>query len=96
MPSLVSLYLDNNVLAGEVPASLGALVSLNHLSASNNRISGAFPELANVTQLLHLDLSKNMLEAFLWPVAAPLTHLDLSDNRLSGSMPTINTEDMVY
>ncbi|GLT26036.1 hypothetical protein SLA2020_011260 [Shorea laevis] len=60
---LEDLWMEENLLEGDIPPSLGLLKSLVHLDLSRNNISGQIPKfLQNFTLLQNLNLSFNRLE----------------------------------
>lgn len=49
------LYLAGNKLVGSIPASLGGLTTLSHLSLAGNELSGTIPDnFGNLTLLQYL------------------------------------------
>ncbi|GFY80601.1 leucine-rich repeat protein kinase family protein [Actinidia rufa] len=78
-------------LTGYLPSELGAILSLQHLSLSNNNFSSLIPShLFNSLNILSLDLSRNSLSGPIPPQISylqNLSHLDLSSNLLNGSLP---------
>ena len=59
---LSTLYLDHNLLTGNIPRELGNVGSLRSMSLRENRLSGVvLPELGALTRLYYLDLSRNEL-----------------------------------
>ncbi|XP_020585907.1 receptor-like protein 12 [Phalaenopsis equestris] len=82
--------ISNNSFEGEIPISIGQLVSLEVLNLSRNHFTGKIlPQLGNLTQLKSLDLSMNNLSgkipAFICNMAN-LVMLSLSHNKLTGSI----------
>ncbi|KAJ9540410.1 hypothetical protein OSB04_026916 [Centaurea solstitialis] len=79
-----------------IPSFLGSLTNLRHLDLSSANLIGHIPhELANLSNLLRLNLSHNLLEGSLtFPFGdlTSLTHLDLSGNQFRGVVP----EDFWY
>ena len=88
---VVSLNLEENNLAGQLPAALGSLTSLWVLNLSRNGLTGTIPpELANLGVLGELNLSHNDLTGEIPPGLGDLRileRIDLSHNRLSGQIP---------
>ncbi|KAH6774942.1 Leucine-rich receptor-like protein kinase family protein [Perilla frutescens var. hirtella] len=89
---IVGIVLDNLGLSADVDLSvLANLTMLEHLSISNNSISGKLPEnLGNFKKLQHLDVSNNLFSSSL-PVdigkLALLQNLSLAGNNFSGLIP---------
>ena len=49
MGNIVILYLDNNKLTGEIPSSIGNLITLQRLYLINNCMTGEIPgEICNI------------------------------------------------
>ena len=63
LTKLSALYLQENLLEGAPPASLGALTGMKRLWLNDNRLTGAVPDLAALTDLDMLHLEKNALRA---------------------------------
>ena len=89
---VVSLYLYNNALSGQVPAQIGDLANLTWLDLNFNDLSGAIPaRLWDLTGLTRLNLGNNELSGSL-PAAVggltSLTYLHLGGNELSGPVPS--------
>ena len=84
--------LDNNRLAGPIPADLGGFSRLTHLQLRGNSLTGAIPaQLGNLQSLRVLRLSDNELTGTIPPEIGNLSQLDtlwLSHNRLSGRLPS--------
>ncbi|KAD5961719.1 hypothetical protein E3N88_13192 [Mikania micrantha] len=79
--------IDGNQLHGDLPTSIGNLISLETLS-----FGGQIPDaMGNLSSLTKLDLSSNMLEGVIPSSLGNCQHLlDLyiDDNRLNGKIPT--------
>ena len=90
--NVTDLLLDYNELSGLIPAELGNLTNLWHLSLRGNQLSGEIPyALGYLSNLSRLDLGNNELSG---PIPAELgnlrnlQHLSLRGNQLSGEIPT--------
>lgn len=85
------LYLFDNGLTGNLPASLGNLLNLRQLAVSNNQLTGSIPpEFGNLQSLELLHLFQNDLTGDIPPELGNLSHLtdlNLSQNLLSGIIP---------
>lgn len=86
------LDLNDNNLAGPLPAQLSSLTELRVLALARNAITGAIPTgLDSLAQLQTLDLSENSLTgtipAQMGNLAAVQT-LNLSNNQLTSAIPT--------
>ncbi|KAF5933566.1 hypothetical protein HYC85_029737 [Camellia sinensis] len=54
--------MDDNILSGPIPSSIGHLTNLTNLRLSSNRFNGSIPlEMGNLIQLAQLNLSHNLL-----------------------------------
>ena len=89
---VTELSLENQRVAGLVPAVIGDLGGLKVLDLSGNRLRGALPsEVGNLSVLTDLDLSGNNLSGGL-PSGlgrlGKLERLDLSGNGFSGGVPS--------
>ena len=86
------IKLQNNNLAGTIPASLGALDRLSTLILRDNKLKGIIPEeIGNLTNLSFLALYSNELEGRIpesFKNLINLNHLQLFRNKLSGPLPT--------
>jgi len=88
---VVSIYLPQNNLSGSLPASLGALTSLQTLNVSTNALTGPIPSLAALTALQNVSLEENTLRGSI-PSLSTLTNLvgfDVSANQLTGALPSL-------
>lgn len=95
----LSLNLSNNNLDGEIPATIGNLVSVQAIDLSVNRFSGIIPSsVGSCTALEYLNLSKNMIEGTIpesLKQIAYLKVLDVAFNQLTGSVPIWLANDSV-
>ncbi|MEZ4713946.1 MAG: Calx-beta domain-containing protein [Caldilineaceae bacterium] len=86
-----ALNLDDNQLAGSVPAQIGNLPYLVTLDLNSNQIGGAIPpEITFLARLQTLDLSINYLNGAIPSqigALTSLTHLYLGENELTGNAP---------
>ncbi len=88
---VVSLFLYENRLSGEIPAELGNLSSLEYLYLFETQLSGEIPaEFGSLSSLKQLYLYRNQLSgeipAWLGDLSS-LERLYLSENQLSGEIP---------
>ena len=78
-------------LSGTIPADIGNLSAVRHISMNTNRITGTVPlEMGNLTDLTLLSLETNQLSGSVPTTLGNLTnvrHLILSFNRLTGTVP---------
>lgn len=88
---LISIYLNDNNLNGEIPAELGQLDHLEGLYLARNDLSGRIPqELGALQNLKALMLFDNDLTGSIPHQLGDLGNLEemrLGDNRLSGNIP---------
>ena len=88
---VLSLYLHDNQLSGEIPAELGNLANLELLGLYGNQLSGEIPaELGNLANLEGLYLDDNQLSGEIPPELGNLANLEglvLDGNQLSGEIP---------
>jgi len=90
---LKTLAIDDNILTGSV-APVAMMTTLEFLYAENNNFNGKLDDglLTDLTNLIEVDLSGNMLEASSLPphlfTHPKLRVLDLQDNLLAGSIPS--------
>uniref|UniRef100_A0A7C9CT53 Leucine-rich repeat-containing N-terminal plant-type domain-containing protein n=2 Tax=Opuntia streptacantha TaxID=393608 RepID=A0A7C9CT53_OPUST len=82
---------SNNGLEGEIPDSIGGLVSLRGLNLSHNHLTGQIPaSMGNLALLDFLDLSSNRLTGQIPEELVSLTFLgvfNVSANQLEGVIP---------
>ncbi len=85
------IYLDANGLAGNVPAELGQLATLETLSLAGNLLTGHIPaEIGNLKNLRNLLLAENRLTGGIPPELGQLVRLEvlaLNQNTLTGKLP---------
>uniref|UniRef100_A0A453DL21 Receptor kinase-like protein Xa21 n=1 Tax=Aegilops tauschii subsp. strangulata TaxID=200361 RepID=A0A453DL21_AEGTS len=89
---LVELFLDANILQGDLPNSIGDLPkSLEILLLRENKISGTVPkEIENLTNIKRLYMGNNLLTGSIPKSLGnlqELIELSLSQNKLSGQIP---------
>ncbi|KAI5004347.1 hypothetical protein ZWY2020_031590 [Hordeum vulgare] len=91
LTTLTAIDFSNNRLEGNIPESLGQLVSLHVLNISHNAFTGNIPShLGGMTDLESMDLSCNRLSGNIPQELENLTFLstlNLSDNQLAGMIP---------
>ncbi|RZC63747.1 hypothetical protein C5167_025534 [Papaver somniferum] len=89
-----SIDLSNNEFEGEIPETIGNLISLYVLNFSRNVLTGPIPStIGNLEQLESLDLSHNNLAGDIPYQLAQLSFLsvlNLSFNNLTGRIPSGN------
>ncbi|XP_020585909.1 receptor-like protein 12, partial [Phalaenopsis equestris] len=87
-----SIDISNNYFEGEIPISIGELVSLQVLNLSQNHLIGKIlPQLEHLLQLESLDLSMNNLSGKIPQELVSLhflSFLNLSYNKLVGEIPS--------
>lgn len=86
-----SIELGNNNLGGTIPAELGNLSALTHLTLTSNQIGGSIPpELGQLSSLVSLDLRDNQIYGGIPAQLGSLSHLEwlnLSENFVTGNIP---------
>ncbi|MCL7048407.1 hypothetical protein MKW94_013128 [Papaver nudicaule] len=88
--SLQHLSIDSNDLAGILPDDLWLLKQLNTLYMQDNSLSGSLIGVANLSNLVQIDLSQNMFSETLPDAFASLgklEYLNAHSNFLFGSLP---------
>ncbi|XP_047965521.1 LRR receptor-like serine/threonine-protein kinase FLS2 [Salvia hispanica] len=90
--SLTSIHLTSCGLYGVIPSQIGYLSNLSYLNVSHNHLlTSELPlSLANLSELLVLDLSSNEFYGGIPPYIGSLSnliHLNLSHNRLESDLP---------
>ncbi|KAL6139234.1 hypothetical protein ACLB2K_064511 [Fragaria x ananassa] len=87
----LSLNLSNNKFEGQLPASIGKLISVQAIDLSENKFSGLIPTLiGSCISLAYLNMSNNMFEGTIPDSLSLITHLevlDLAHNELNGTLP---------
>ncbi|KAK3425168.1 hypothetical protein EUGRSUZ_F01967 [Eucalyptus grandis] len=91
LPNLVYLALNNNLLYGSIPPSIGNLSKLTHLDFSYNELSGNIPtQLWSLRSLESLNLWKNNLNGSI-PSSignmSSLSRMIIGENPLVGPIP---------
>ena len=87
---VTDLELSGNNLRGTLPADLGTLSNLITLDLSDNRLSGAIPDLTALTRLTTLNLGDNQMSGTIPGDLGSLTGLktlSLRGNGLTGAIP---------
>jgi len=91
LTTLTAIDISDNALEGNIPTSIGNLLSLHVLNMSHNAFTGQIPpQLGSITALESLDLSSNMLSGEIPQELTDLTFLstlNLSNNQLDGRIP---------
>ncbi|CAA7049518.1 unnamed protein product [Microthlaspi erraticum] len=87
------LVFSSNGFLGQVPSSFSNLSQLTYLELSNNKLTGSFPLLRNLSMLESLDLSQNHFSGVLNSNSSlfelhQLRYLDLAFNSFSSSLPS--------
>ncbi|XP_047976216.1 leucine-rich repeat receptor protein kinase HPCA1-like [Salvia hispanica] len=81
--TLIHLLLENNLLTGEIPSTLGLVKALEVVRLDRNSLSGSVPEnLKNLTRVQELFLANNKLTGVLPNLTGMdlLNYVDLSNN----------------
>ena len=90
---LRELVLEDNNLAGSLPAAISQLAGLVELDLEDNELQGSIPStISQLVNLVELDLSDNDFEDGLqsidWTEMVQLVVLKLDSNRLTGDLPS--------
>ncbi|CDP21679.1 unnamed protein product, partial [Coffea canephora] len=88
---LTSLWLNDNIISGIIPDSVGKLVKMQELYLSENSFTGEIPStIGDISELQILVLEQNMLTGNI-PVSlsncSNLQGFTVTQNRLSGALP---------
>ena len=85
---LSNVYFGHNQLSGDIPAFGKGLDSLSIYSAGHNRLTGPFPDLSGLPQLVSIFLQNNQLSGTIPSLAGlPLTMIYLDHNAFTGDPP---------
>ncbi|XP_075497919.1 LOW QUALITY PROTEIN: protein STRUBBELIG-RECEPTOR FAMILY 3-like [Primulina tabacum] len=91
--TLVTFFLSDNKLTGNIPSSVSSLSKLSAMSLNNNELTGEIPDaFEGLTLLVNLDFSSNNLSGELPPSMgnlSALTTLHLQNNQLSGTLDVL-------
>ena len=92
MPFLRDVAMNNNLITGKIPESIGELQELENLLLYKNKLYGTIPSSLSRTHLINLVLYGNRLTGGI-PVSFgylfnTLLMLDVSFNRLNGEIPS--------
>ncbi|KAK8941527.1 Tyrosine-sulfated glycopeptide receptor 1 [Platanthera guangdongensis] len=92
LSNLTSLDLSNNLLTGDLPASISLMPFLSNLVLNNNNLTGVLPPaLANCVNLQMLNLRQNNFDGDLGAIdfsgLSNLSMLDLGNNNFTGNIP---------
>uniref|UniRef100_A0A0D9YBF2 Leucine-rich repeat-containing N-terminal plant-type domain-containing protein n=1 Tax=Oryza glumipatula TaxID=40148 RepID=A0A0D9YBF2_9ORYZ len=90
MTNLMDFSVSGNQLSGPVPLGLGALTKLTVLYLGQNNLTGIISEghLANLRNMVILDLSYTYLKVVVGSTWTPPFKLDISRNFLSAPLPS--------
>ena len=89
-PQMTFLSVSGNALTGSIPPSLSSLTKLQEFRASDNALTGAFPDVSALRYLRVVDVSGNALESGLgaWLESPKLTRVNFARNVLRQSLPS--------
>src|SRR6266498_1019272 len=99
---VTTIWLAENNLNGNIPSSIGNLVSLTTLYLTDNHLTGSIPvSMGNLRNVTYLDLSANHLSGNIPSSIGKLEKLEFLDlyfNELNGSIPSSfgNLKNMVH
>ncbi|CAI0540834.1 unnamed protein product [Linum tenue] len=89
--NLEFLVLNNNLITGSIPKSIGSCTNLIWVSLASNRLTGEIPSgIGNLNNLAILQMGNNSLNGQIPPEIGrckSLIWLDLNSNDLSGTLP---------
>ncbi|KAF3433854.1 hypothetical protein FNV43_RR24957 [Rhamnella rubrinervis] len=89
-PTILSYFISNNQLSGEIPSLICTLTSIEVLDLSHNTLNGSIPLcLGNHSYLSVLDLRMNMFDGTIpttFSKGNSLTSIHLNGNRLKGPL----------
>jgi Leucine-rich repeat (LRR) protein/preprotein translocase subunit SecG len=90
--NLETLILNNNLISGTIPLSIGKCTNMIWVSLASNRLTGNIPPgIGNLLNLAILQLGNNSLTGQIPPELGKcqsLIWLDLNSNNLSGAIPS--------
>ncbi|MCD7462170.1 hypothetical protein HAX54_047917 [Datura stramonium] len=91
--TLLELSIAGTDISGELPYSIGTLISLSHLNLHGCDFSGPIPDsIGNLTQIRELELADNHFTGHIPSTISnlkKLTRLDLSSNFFGGEIPNV-------
>ncbi|GJV15403.1 RNA-directed DNA polymerase, eukaryota [Tanacetum coccineum] len=91
LKSLREINLNGNKFSGQIPSSIGNMISVTLLSFTENNFSGIIPEtVGKLKNIEYLYLSNNNISGLIPEsigLLSKLERLELNQNKLSGSIP---------